>query len=309
MMPNCTLALYAALVCCEVGPEDEVIVPAFTMAATAFAVRMAGATPVLADVAEDSLCLSGWGVSKAETERTKTILSVALNGRAEYGLYLSARLDASPSLIEDAAQAFGSRFTTDTFVGTLGLAGCYSFSPHKIISTGQGGCAVINDDDVADRIRHFRDFGRPTSGGYEHDTFGTNLKFTDLQAVVGLEQMKKMPWRVQRKRELYALYREALEDIPQVRFVPTDLSETVPWYVDILVDDRDELAAYLKEKDVGTRPFYPPLHRLKAFSDYKHLSFPVAERVSEEGLWLPSSVTLTNEQVYYVCDQIREYYQ
>jgi perosamine synthetase len=149
-----------------------------------------------------------------------------------------------------------------------------------------------------------KDFGRSKNGEDEYLEMGWNFKFTDLQAVVGIAQMKKLRLRAIRKREIYGLYQGRLKDV--VDFVTTDLTETAPMFVDILTDNRDALQRCLAEHQIGSRKFYPPLHSQKAYGLTGH--FPVSEDVSRRGLWLPSSTFLTNQQILMVCDRIREFY-
>ena len=112
------------------------------------------------------------------------------------------------------------------------------------------------------KLLQFKDFGRPFGGSDDYQILGFNFKFTDLQAVFGIEQMKKMEWRVERKKEIYKLYFQLLKEIKQVELIETDLSETSPWFIDILVPNPDKLSGYLKEQGIGTRRFYPILHNL-----------------------------------------------
>ena len=209
-------------------------------------------------------------------------------------------------LIEDAAQSLGS-FYKGTHLGRFGEIGIFSFSMPKIITTGQGGALITDDDKLADRIKRIRDFGRDAGGSDHYLSKGWNFKFSDFQAVIGIEQMKKLPWRVERKKEMGRLYDKFLGDIPEVEIIPTNYDDTAPWFFDILCDRRRELQAYLKDNNVGTRPFYPPLHSEPAYG-YEDLRFPVTEEVAARGLWLPSSIFVTDEQIVYVCEKIREFY-
>ncbi len=302
-----TAALFCALAGCGIGPGDEVIVPDFTMIATANAVLLAGAKPVFVDIDASNLCLDLHAAEKAVTHRTRAILLVGINGRAPD---MSKAIDLaeyhSLRLMEDAAQSFGSRHAAKA-LGTFGIAGVYSFGPLKIISTGQGGAVVTNDSEIAARIRRFKDFGRLHGGIDRHESIGYNFKFTDLQAVVGIEQMKKLEWRVLRKKEIFALYRSELSDIERLTFVETDLSEVTPWFVDVLADDRDGLMSHLVEHGIKTRPFYPPIHRQPAYC--LDDSYCVTEQVATSGLWLPSSSFLTDNDVHRVCETIRSFYR
>jgi perosamine synthetase len=300
MYPNCTLALYAALVALGIGAGDEVVVPDFTMIATANAVKMTGATPIFIDVDAYSLCIDLDAVKNALTRKTRAIMAVSLNGRSpDYGRLLQLK---GIHIIEDAAQSFGS-YSNGQAIGTFGTVGCFSFSPHKIITMGQGGCIVTNDDGVAERLKKFRNFGRKSSGGYDHDEFGINLKFTDLQAVVGLAQLETIDWRIAQKRAIFERYRDNLDDY--VYMLPTDLSECTPWYVDVFDWDRDSLADYLTENGIGTQKFYPSLQTTGPYKSSK--SFIMSEWFSNGGLWLPSSLSLSYSQIDYICEKIIDY--
>jgi perosamine synthetase len=155
----------------------------------------------------------------------------------------------------------------------------------------------------------FKDFGREQGGGDNYTTFGINLKYTDLQAAIGIEQVKKLPQRVERKKEMYSLYKKLLYDVPGVWFLPTDLSQTAPWFIDILVDDRDKLGQYLLEKGIKSRAFYPALHQTPVYKlTHNWCKLPVSEDVAKRGLWLPSSLTLTDEDIRTVCTEIERFY-
>jgi perosamine synthetase len=140
-----------------------------------------------------------------------------------------------------------------------------------------------------------------------HETIGYNFKFTDLQAVVGIEQMKKLPWRVTWKREMFRLYRDQLADTNEVEFLPTDLSETTPWFMDALVPDPAALRKHLKEHGIGSRPFYPAIHSQPAYG--QRGSCPNSEYAADHGLWLPSSSFLTDDQIQGICETIRSFYR
>jgi perosamine synthetase len=171
----------------------------------------------------------------------------------------------------------------------------------KIITTGQGGAVLTDDDEVARKIRCFKDFGRDKGGIDVHASMGYNFKFTDLQAVIGIEQMKKLPARLARKKEIFRRYREELQGV--VEFVPTDLNEVAPWFIDVYLDDRDQLATALRDSGIKTRAVYPPDHAQPAYA--MPSSFPATESASERGLWLPSSVTLTDDEIHQISSQIR----
>jgi perosamine synthetase len=308
--PSGTLALFLALTSCDIGRDDEVIVPDLTMAATATAVLLAGGKVVFADIERNTFCLD---LSRAEeliTPRTRAIVFVSLNGRSPGNLAdaVARWQRRGIRVIEDAAQALGS-YVGGRHLGTLGDCGCLSFSSQKIVTTGQGGAVVTSDEQVQSTMRLLRDFGR-TAGGTDHYLrVGWNLKFTDLQAVIGIEQLRRLPALIEQKRQLFAWYRELLDGVTEVSLPSTDLTQVTPWFIDVLVEPavRDPLADYLRQAGIGTRRCYPALHAEPAFRVAG--SFPVAQDVSARMLWLPSSLRLRRDDVVRVCDTIRAFYR
>jgi perosamine synthetase len=308
--PSGTLALFLALTACGIGRDDEVIVPDLTMAATATAVLLAGGKVVFADIEPETLCLDVSQVDQLITPRTRAIVFVPLNGRSPGNLAdVVARWQRQGvRVIEDAAQALGS-YVGGRHLGTLGDCGCLSFSSQKIITTGQGGAAVTSDEQVHATMQLLRDFGR-TEGGRDHYLrVGWNLKFTDLQAVIGIEQLRRLPVLIEQKRQLFAWYSELLDGVPEVSLPRTDLTRVTPWFVDVMVEAeiRDTLAEHLRRAGIGTRPCYPALHAEPAFR--MSGSFPVAEEVSARMLWLPSSLRLGRDDVARVCETIKGFYK
>ena len=205
---NGTVSLTLAALSVGIGLGDEVIVPNYTMIATPNSLRLFGAKPVFVDVEFDTLCLDINLVKKAITSKTKAIMLVSANGRyPKSGIKKFEDLcrENGLILIEDAAQALGSFYPDGRHIGTAGLVGSFSFSAPKIISTGQGGAIITDDDDIAINLRKLKDFGRSGGGNDIHDSIGYNFKFTELQACIGIEQMKKLPTRVERKKEILML--------------------------------------------------------------------------------------------------------
>ena len=311
VVSNGTVSLMIALMALDVRGEDEVIVPDYTMIASANAIVLAGAKPVLVDIDPTNLCLDLDLAEEAITPKTKAIMLVSTNGRCpsmEKVLALANKHNLC--LIEDAAQSLGSRYK-GKHLGTFGRIGSFSFSHPKVITTGQGGALVTDDEKLYYRISQIKDFGRPKSGVDYHEITGLNAKFTDLQAVIGIEQMKKLDWRAERKKEIYRLYHNLLQDIDQIELIDTDLNDCSPWFIDILVNDeetRDSLAAFLDEKGIGTRPFYPAIHTQPPYS-YVEGDFKNSEAVSQRGLWLPSSSFLTDQDIERVCLEIRSLFK
>jgi perosamine synthetase len=305
---NGTVSLTLAAIATGIEPGDEVIVPNYTMIATPNSVRMIGATPVFADVEPETLCIDIAKVEAAITPRTKAIMLVSANGRypkAGVAAFEELSVRRGIALIEDAAQSLGSRYPDGRHVGRAGLIGSFSFSAPKIISTGQGGALITDSDVMAHKLRRLKDFGRSGGGNDIHDSVGYNFKFTELQACVGIEQMRKLPVRVDRKKEIWLRYRQGLEGVQNIRLFEHDLVCTAPWFMDSLVQDRDGLAAHLKALGIGTRVMYPPINRQQAYKvDGYH---PVSEGVGRHGLWLPSAVQLSDADIDRVCEAIRAF--
>lgn len=308
IMANGTVSLSAALMAVGVGVGDEVICPDYTMVATPNSAELIGAKAVFVDVERDTLCMDFEAMKAAVTEKTKAVMLVSINGRYPKNMqaFVNFCKETGIHLIEDAAQSLGS-FCNGKHLGRYGEIGSFSFSAPKIITTGQGGALITDDDELADRIKKIRDFGRDKGGSDHYLTKGWNFKFSDFQGVIGIEQMKKLPGRVERKKEMGKLYDALLKDIPGVELIPTNYEDTAPWFFDILCERREELQAFMKEHGVGTRPFYPPLHAEPAYG-YKDLHFPVTEEIAYKGLWLPSSIFITDDQIRYICGKIKEFY-
>lgn len=309
---NGTISLSIALLSLGVKAGDNIIVPDMTMIATPNAVRFIGANPIFIDIDERGLLNFELADKAIEEYDIKAVIFVSLNGRSfnANGLeYINKWKNKNIGIIDDAAQSFGSKIYNGKFCGTFGCdIGSFSFSMPKIITTGQGGCLVTNNNDLAKKIRKTKDFGRSSGGCDIHETFGINSKFTELQAVLGKAQLCGIDYRVNSKKEMFEVYRNNLKDIPQITFIETNLDIVTPWFIDIFVDDPDGLASFLKTKGIGTRRVYPPIHSQRVYSYWNRSSFPMTEYFSKKGLWLPSSFKLTKSDIDKICNTIKEYY-
>ncbi|MDO8424411.1 MAG: DegT/DnrJ/EryC1/StrS family aminotransferase [bacterium] len=307
VVANGTVSLFVALKAMGVGKGDEVIVPDITMAASPNAVILAGAKPIFVDIEEKTLCLDIAKTEKAITKKTKAVMHVSLNGRAgELSRLKALCAKKKIYLLEDAAQSLGS-FYKGKHLGTFGEIGSFSFSMPKIITTGQGGALITQDEKLYQKIQLLKDFGRRKGGEDFYLTVGWNFKFTDLQAVIGIEQMKRLKARISRKKKIYSLYKKLLAGARGVKFIETDLEETTPWFIDVLAKDRGALIEFLKKEGVGSRPIYPALHSQPAYG--LKGDFPISLRVAQEGLWLPSSFSLTDKDIEYICKNIKKFYE
>lgn len=305
-----TAAIFLGLAACNVGPGDEVIVPDITFIATANAVTLTGARPILVDVCLDSFNIDPERVEAAITDRTKAIIPVHVSGRsANMPPLLEIARKYHLHVVEDAAEAFGSKFNGQA-LGTFGEVGCFSFSPNKTITTGQGGVVVTREAALHRRLRELKDQGRPfpgMRGGDEHVSVGYNFKLTNIQAAIGLAQLEDFSSRQNHLREMFCFYRECLAGAPQVRLPGFNIEGgECPQWVDIFVDNRDDLHDYLLAQNVSTRKLWFPLHTQLPYrlGDEK---FPASLEVSRKGLWLPSSLSLTKQEIRMVCDLVREW--
>lgn len=307
---NGTISLTLAAMAAGVQFGDEVIVPNYTMIATPNSVKMFGAVPVFVDVEPETLCLDIEKVRQAITPRTKAIMLVSANGRypkAGIAAFEALARERNLQLIEDAAQSLGSFYPDGRHVGRAGMIGSFSFSAPKIISTGQGGALITDDDAVAARLRRLKDFGRSGGGNDIHDSVGYNFKFTELQACIGIEQMKKLPARVERKKQIWARYSSNLTGVSGIRLFDHDLERTPPWFIDSLAEDRDALILHLKAVKIGTRIMYPPINKQIAYQVPGE--YAVSNLIGQKGLWLPSAVQLTDDEVDRVSSAIRDFYR
>jgi perosamine synthetase len=305
---NGTISMTIMAMAAGIKAGDEVLVPNYTMVATPNSLKMFGAEPKFIDVDPKTLCISLNEIKKNATSKTKAVFLVNANGRypSDINEIVSYCKENNLILLEDSAQALGSFYPDGVHQGRKGIAGSFSFSAPKIISTGQGGAIITDDDELAHYVSRLKDFGRSGGGNDVHDMIGFNFKFTDVQAVIGIVQMSKLDWRINRMREIYTRYMENLLKIKEVQFFDQDLQKTTPWFIDVMVDNRGELMNSLKQSKIGSRVMYPPINKQQAYN-YKgnHI---VSNLIGEKGLWLPSSSKLTNDQIDYVCGVIKEFY-
>jgi perosamine synthetase len=306
-----TAAIFLALAGLGIGAGDEVIVPDVTFIATANAVTLTGATPVLVDVDADTLNIDVAAAERAITSRTKALVPVHVSGRAAAMpeiLRLGRRRGIA--VVEDSAEALLSR-RGGKYLGTFGSAGCFSFSPNKTITTGQGGIVVTDDGALAVRLRELKDQGRPvrgTGGNDIHAVLGFNFKLTNLQAAVGVAQLRKLKARVAHLQEIYRWYAAGLEAVPQVRMLPFDVDAgEAPQWVDALAADRDALVEHLRREDMHCRPFWYPIHTQQPYR-LPDDGFPTSTRLMKDALWLPSALQLGPTEVRLVCEAIRRFY-
>ena len=305
MTTSGTCAIILSLMALDLSIDDEVIVPNYTMIATINAIKMLKLKPIIIDVSKDTFTINLDTIKENISDKTRAIIHVSLNNRYEnMNELVKFCKDNNFNFIEDSAQSLGCKINGKN-LGTFGDIGCFSLSTPKIISTGQGGFCVTNNEVLAKKMRMIKNFGRRESGKDNFEVFGINLKFTDLQAVIGIEQMKKLDNRVGRMRELYDLYYTELKDV--VEMIKPLNEEWIPWFVDIFTDKRDELVEFLKKHKISTRPVYGEINKTKMY--YNEDIFENSHYVSHNGLFLPSYVTIKDEDIKYICRLIKVFYK
>ena len=307
MTTSGTTAIITALLALGLKKDDEVLVPNYTMIATANAVRVLGAIPKLIDVNPETFTIDLASVKANLTEKTKVVIHVSLNNRStQLKEIVDYCHEKNVYVLEDAAQSLGCRLDGKHY-GTYGDIGCFSLSTPKIISTGQGGFVITNNDDLASHVFRIKNFGRKSGGTEEYVEFGLNFKFTDLQAVVGLEQLKKLPDRVMRMREIYNKYENALATNTNYKLLRNGGNkEWIQWFIDILVEDREELMKFMKKHMIDTRVCYPSIHSTEFYA--VEGNFPESDTISKKGVFLPTHFSLNNNEIVYISTILKLFY-
>jgi len=298
---NGTAALHLSLLAMGIGRGDEVIVPSLTFIATANAVAYTGAKPIFADSEPLTWNIDPSQIKKLITRRTKAVIPVHLYGHpADMDDIVSIAKKAGIGVVEDASEAHGAAYKSKP-VGSIGDVGTFSFYGNKIITTGEGGMVTTNNKKLYQAMRRLRDHAMDKNRRYWHDSIGYNYRMTNLQAAIGIVQLKKIKRIIKRKREIACWYRSMLKDIPGLTMPPDERwATTVFWMFSILVKEdfgisRDIFMKKLLKQGIDSRNFFFPMHKLPPYHTKQRLL--VSERLSKQGLNLPSSPTLTRNDV------------
>jgi perosamine synthetase len=304
-----TVSISMALHALGIGPGDEVLVPDLTFIATANAVRLIGANVKLVDVERYRLTMDVAAAEAAIGPKTRAVVPVDVNGRgANYRALEAMCKKHGLKLVCDSAEALASQYDGRP-LGSYGDAGCFSFSANKTVSTGQGGCVVTNDAALAQRLRELKDQGRRRqgSGGDDlHPVMGFNFKFTNVQAAIGLAQIERMETRLAQATKRDAWYTELLGQVEGLEFPDYESQKgEVRQWTDVLVDDRAKVETALKEKQIGSRNFWFPLHTQDPYAGLGG-EFPRAMSISARGMWLPSHFALTQSEAERTADVVKK---
>jgi perosamine synthetase len=311
---NGTAALHLALLALGVEPGDEVIVPTLTFIATANAVTYCGGRPVFVDAEPEAWNMDPDLIEAKISSRTKGIIVVHLRGQpCDMDPILALARRRGLFVLEDAAQSHGAEYKGRR-TGSLGHIGTFSFFGNKIVTSGEGGMVVTDDDVVAEKVRLLKNQGMNTQNRYWHPVVGYNYRMTNVAAAIGLAQLERVDWQVKGRTDVAFWYQEHLRDVPGLLWQAQKGWAKRVWFLFTLVLDGyapsvlDELVRHLLKSGIDTRPFYHPLHTMPPYLQESYSdSFPVAERLSPRGLNLPTWAGMTSEDVQYVCNTISTY--
>lgn len=306
-----TDALYLSLKAAGVASGDEVITVAHTFVATVAAIVHCGAKPILIDIGQD-MNMDVEQLEKVISSKTKAVIPVHLNGRlCDMRKLMKIADKHNLIVIEDAAQALGATLVGEK-AGSFGLTGCFSFYPAKVLgAAGDGGILVTNDEEMVEKICLFRDNGLQRTTG-DILNYGFNSRLDNLQAAILNVKLKHLPMWIEKRRELASLYHQGLLNLPYLTLPPPPDTEggfydVYQNYV-IRTEKRDQLAQHLKESGIEILLSWPkPMHYHRALG-LDHFHLPVTEQISKEVLSLPLYPELSDEELKYVIESVRDFY-
>lgn len=312
---NGTASLHLAIASLNIGKGDEVILPAHTMMASAAAIVYTGATPVLVDAERDSWNMDVTQIENKITKNTKAIMPVHIYGLpVDMDPVLKLANKYNLAIIEDAAESTGAEYK-DKLTGTFGEFGCFSFYANKIITTGEGGVVLTNNDELAAHARLLKDMAHSPKQRFLHEEIGFNYRMTNMQAALGLAQLEELDKYLETKIWMAGMYNKLLYNLEGITLpIEKPWAKNVYWMYGILIEDsfgitREQFMYELKERGIDTRTFFVPMNRQPALLKmglYKEEKFPVSDEISKKGLYIPSGLAITKEQIERVCEVIIE---
>ncbi len=310
---NGTVALETALFAAGITKGDEVIMPTFTIISCAAAALRLGAKPVLVDSEPDTWNMDVAQIEEKITKRTKAIMPVHIYGHpVDMDPVMELAEEYDLKVIEDAAEVHGALYK-GKMAGAIGDVGSFSFYANKIITTGEGGMVVTDDEETAERARGYRNLCFRPGRRFYHTELGENFRMTNLQAAVGVAQLEQIDRFVEIKRKNAQRYSEGLGGLKGIKTpVEKEWAKNVYWMYAIELSEElgitaEQMAERLAKKGIGTRPFFLGLHEQPVFHRmglYIGQHYPVAERIARQGLYLPSGLTISDEQIRTVVDTI-----
>ena len=317
---NGTVALHLALVALGIGKGDEVIIPSFTMIASAVAVCYTGAMPVFVDAEKDSWNIDTSKIEEKITSKTKAIMAVSIFGHPcdmEELWKLAEKYDLK--VIEDAAESHGAEYKGKK-TGNLADITTFSFFANKNITTGEGGMVLTNNEDLYNKVKYYKNLCFPLTAArtYIHEDVGFNYRISNIHAAIGLAQVEKADEYKRLRIKNGELYKKHLADIPGVTFQeikPEVLN--VYWMNGLVIDpnqfgkSRDEVMAFLKTQNIDTRTFFVGMHRQPALIKYGcdvSGSYPITDWLASNGFYLPSASSLSESDIERVCHTVRDFH-
>jgi len=315
---NGTAALEIAVGALGIKPADEVIMPTFTIMSCALAVITYGGIPVFVDSEPETWNMDATKIEEKITKKTKAIMGVHIYGHpCDMDPILKLAKKYKLKVIEDAAEVHGAEYKGRK-CGSFGDISCFSFYANKIITTGEGGMLLTNSQRYAERARSLRNLGFLEQRRFYHKELARNYRMTNLQAAIGVAQLRNIEKLVEIKRENARTYTERLKSLTQLQLpVEKEYAKNVYWMYGIVLDESAgftarSFAKKLAEQGIATRPFFYPLHLqpiCKKLGIKPRGRYPVAERISRQGLYLPSGLGLREKEIDKVCDAVENLLQ
>lgn len=309
---NGTAALEAALIALGIKSGDEVIMPSFTIISCASAIIRAGGIPVLVDSEPDTWNMNVSQLRSKITSKTKAVMIVHIYGLpVDIDPVLEIAKEFNLKIIEDAAEVIGQTYKGKP-CGSFGDVSTFSFYPNKHITTGEGGMILTDNIEIAERCRSLRNLCFKPEKRFEHDELGFNFRMTNIQAALGLAQFERLDEFIDKKRQIGKLYNKLLKENPfiELPLEKTGFAENIYWVYGLILKEisgknADSVMKLLTEKGIGSRPFFYPMHLQPVFNKsglFKNERYPVSEKLSEYGFYIPSGLALTEEQIHKTAD-------
>ncbi len=300
-------ALFLALKAMGIGPGDEVIIPDFTMIATAAAVSHCGATPIFVDASEKSFNIDPAKIEEKITECTRMIMPVHLYGEpCDMDPIMAIAKKHKLLIVEDAAESHGAKYKGE-LTGTFGDASCFSFYANKIMTTGEGGMILTNNDELANKLQHMRGYDFDDEKHFWHKTIAWNLRMSALGAALGLAQLERLDELIEKRRVNAKYYMDGLKSVPGIRFFPEPPDTfCVFWMFGILAPRAEELMDFLGKNGIETRIFFIPMHVQPIYNQKG--DFRWSDHYGANGLYLPSSSQISKTDKDFIIEKIKEFY-
>jgi len=316
---NGSAALEAAVIAAGIKEGDEVIMPSFTIISCASAVVRAGGIPVLVDCEGDTFNIDAEKIKEKITKKTKAIMVVHIYGLpSDMDKITLIAMENNLKIIEDAAEVIGQTYNGKP-CGSFGEISTFSFYPNKHITTGEGGMIVTDDEGIAERCRSLRNLCFGTKKRSMHNEMGFNFRMTNLQAAVGLAQLERLDEFICRKRHIGKLYNDLLQSVSGIDLPVEEkkFAKNIYWVFGIVINDSkkhsaDFIIKKLAENKIGTRPFFYPMHLQPVFKNmnlFADESYPVSERIAEQGFYIPSGLGLKDEQIEYTSEVLKKIFK